>query len=180
MPNTTPHTTHPAAEAAIGRWVLDPAQSSVRFRSKTFWGLSTVKGAFGAVSGEGEVRAGGAARGTLTIQAASLDSGHAKRDTHLRSADFFSAEEHPALVFSARTVAPTGTDGAEVSGDLVIRGTSRPLAFTARITSATERAVTLEADVVIDRADFGMTWNQLGMLTGPSSVEITARFLHQG
>ena len=80
---------------ATGLWQLDPSATTVAVRQKTMWGLVTVKGAFTAVTGQGEVRADGSAVGTLTLRAASLDTGNAKRDTHLKSADFFDADNHP-------------------------------------------------------------------------------------
>jgi polyisoprenoid-binding protein YceI len=182
MSNTTgnPDAGHPAEAATAGRWVLDPAHSSVRFHSKTFWGLVTVKGTFGAVTGEGEVGSDGAVHGTLSVDAASVDTKNAKRDKHLRSADFFSADQHAAIVFTANSVTPSpvSPDSVQVTGDLTVAGTSRPLAFPARITSATADEATLEAEVTVDRADFGITWNQLGMLKGASTVLITARYRH--
>jgi polyisoprenoid-binding protein YceI len=182
MSNTTDSqdATSPAASAAAGRWVLDPAHSSVRFRSKTFWGLLTVKGTFGAVSGEGEVAADGSAHGTLTIETASVDTKSAKRDTHLRSADFLDSDQHATLVFTATSVTPAADGNVDVSGDLAVRGTSRPLTFPARVTSTSPQEATLEAEVAIDRADFGITWNQLGMLTGHDTVTVTARYRHEG
>lgn len=183
MPNPTgtPNTGRPAAtDAAAGRWVLDPAHSSVRIASKTMWGLVTVKGGFADVTGEGEVLPGGAARGSLTVRAASIDTGNAKRDTHLRSAEFFGADEHPDLVFTARSVAPSGNGTAEVTGELTVRGVSRPVAFAARLTVSSAQDVTLEAETALDRAEFGMTWNQLGMIKGATTVTIAARFRHEG
>ncbi|MEW1859664.1 YceI family protein [Streptomyces sp. NPDC088194] len=164
--------------AEAGRWVLDPARSSVGFRSKTFWGLLTVKGTFGTVSGEGEVAPDGTGRGTLTIDAASLDTGNGKRDTHLRSADFFAVDEHPTIVFTAGSVtAPAdGSGEVQVTGDLAVRGVSRPIAFPARVTLASPQEATLEADLPVDRAEFGITWNQLGMLLSPSTVVVTAHY----
>ena len=56
-------------------------------------------------------------------------------------------------------------------------GQSKPLTLTARITEATGEAITLTADAEIDRADFGMTWNQLGMIKGTAQVNVVARFV---
>ncbi|WP_328911973.1 MULTISPECIES: YceI family protein [unclassified Streptomyces] len=170
----------PDPGAAAGHWTLDPARSSVRFHSKTFWGILTVKGEFGSVSGEGDVLPDGTAHGTLTVLAASLDTGNAKRDTHLRSADFFDIEQHTALVFTARTVGAPVDGTVQVAGDLAVRGVTRPLTFPARVTAAGPQDVTLEAEVAIDRGDFGITWNQLGMLKDPSTIAVTAAFRHQG
>jgi polyisoprenoid-binding protein YceI len=165
--------------SAAGLWPLKPAQSTVAIQHKTMWGLVTVKGTFSTVSGEGEVLADGTARGTLTIDAASLDTGHAKRDTHLRSEDFFDVDRHPSIVFTAHRITVAAGETAEVTGELTVRGVTRPLAFTAHATEATDDAVTLTAEVAIDRADFGMTWSMLAMMTGQATVTITARFTRQ-
>ncbi len=68
-----------------GTWVLDPARSTVRLRSKSMWGLVPVKGSFGTVSGEGTVSPAGEVSGTVTVDAASVDTKMGKRDQHLRS-----------------------------------------------------------------------------------------------
>ena len=159
-----------------GRWVLDPARSTVSFQSRSIWGLVNVKGVFSRVSGEGEVRADGSAHGALTIDAASVDTKQGKRDTHLRSKDFFDVEKHPTLSFTASEVS-AGADGtATVSGELTVRGTSKPYTFTARTPEVSADAVTLTAELVIARADFGITWNQAGMIKPNTAVAITARF----
>ncbi|MEW2521193.1 YceI family protein [Actinacidiphila alni] len=181
MPNTTdtsgaPDSARPTAVVGAGHWTLDPAASAVRFRSKTFWGLATVSGVFTGISGAGEVLPDGAGRGTLTIEAATLDTKNAKRDTHLRSADFFAADAHPSFAFTATSVTPGEGDAVTVTGELTVREKTLALAFPARVLSAAADAVTLEAEVSVDRAEFGMTWNQLGMLRGPATINVTARF----
>jgi polyisoprenoid-binding protein YceI len=72
-----------------GEWALEPRASSVGLKSKSIGGLVPVNGAFGEVSGGGAVSAKGEVSGILTVGAASIDTKQAKRDTHLRSADFF-------------------------------------------------------------------------------------------
>ena len=173
----------PAATALAGpsRWTLDPARSSVTLRHKTLWGLSTVRGSFGELGGQAEIGADGSARGRLEIGAASLDTGNAKRDKHLRSADFFNADAHPhivAVLQRAGLGASTGHTGDQVSvsGQLTAAGVTRPLTFTATLAEVTESAVTVRAEAEVDRAQFGMTWNQLGMLRGPATVSVLARF----
>jgi polyisoprenoid-binding protein YceI len=159
-----------------GTWQLDPAASTVGLRHKTMWGLVTVKGAFTAVAGGGEVHADGSATGTLTLEAASVDTKHAKRDTHLRSADFLDADNHPEITFAVRGAERLDGDGVRVTGQLTVRGISRSVTFTARLTDADAAALTLDAEFTVDRDQFGMGWNQLGMMRGLTTVSARLRF----
>ena len=169
-------TERPTLTVAGGVWQIDPAASSVGFLHKTIWGLMTVRGTFPVLSGEGRVAEDGTAKGRVTFDAAGLDTGHRKRDQHLRSADFFDVERHPTIDFAADDVRPLGATGAEVKGWLTVRGVTKPVSFTAEATPVGDDAVTLAATVVFDRADYGMTWNQLGMLVGRAEVTVSLRF----
>jgi polyisoprenoid-binding protein YceI len=159
-----------------GRFTLDPAGSSIAFRHKTFWGLATVRGGFGSVSGTGEVAADGTGHGTLTVSVQSLDTKNAKRDTHLRSKDFFEADAFPEITFEATHIAPTGEGAAQVEGELTVRGNSRKLAVPAKVETQGTDAVVLRGTVDVDRADFGMNWNRGGMISGPATIELQLRF----
>lgn len=159
-----------------GTWQLDPATSTVAVRHKTFWGLMTVKGTFAAVTGDGEVQPDGTAVGTITLDVASLDTGNAKRDEHLRGADFFDAANHPEITFSAHGAELRDGDTVHVVGQLTVRGTSRPKTFTARLVGADAESLTLDAEFTVDREQFGMGWNQLGMIRGLTTVAGTLRF----
>ena len=162
--------------AGPSTWVLDPPQSSVSLRSKSMWGLVTVRGAFSELAGNAEILPGGAARARLEIGAASLNTKNAKRDRHLASADFFNAAEYPSIVADLTSATRTG-DRVDVTGTLTVAGETRPLSFTASLADVGPAGFTLRADgVVVDRADYGITWNQMGMLTGPSTVDVVARF----
>ena len=86
------------SESTVGAWVVDPAGSTAAFESKTFWGLVTVRGTFGGVTGSGAVADDGTFSGELVIDTTKLDTKNKKRDVHLRSADFFDAEKHPTMV----------------------------------------------------------------------------------
>src|SRR5690242_8275337 len=92
-----------ASELQQSPWRLDHDHSSVEFHVKTLWGLVTVKGAFARYEGRLDLSADPAIE--LTIDAASLDTKNAKRDAHLRSADFFAADEHPQVRFRSHTTA---------------------------------------------------------------------------
>lgn len=155
---------------------LDPAGSAVSISHKTFWGLATVRGSFTKLSGSAEILADGSARGRIEVDAESVDTKNAKRDKHLRSADFFNAAKHPQIVVDVAQAAAQGNDVA-TTGTLTVAGQTQPLTLTAKITEASDQAITLRADAEIDRADFGMRWNQLGMLKGPAHVSVVARYV---
>jgi polyisoprenoid-binding protein YceI len=160
-----------------GSWELDPAGSSVTFRHKSIWGLVTVRGTFATVHGSGEIHPDGTASGRLEIDAASVDTKNSKRDTHLRSADFFHADAHPQIVAEIGPVTRQDGASAAVAGTLTVAGVSKPIHLIAKVTQATDDAITLQADGEFDRADFGSTWNRLGMLNGNATVSVTARFI---
>ena len=162
-----------------GQWELDPARSTVAFRHKSMWGLVTVNGRFTGMSGGGEVLPDGTARGTLVLDASSLDTKQGTRDKHLRSAAFFHAEQHPEITFTAHGATLRADGTVQVDGELTVRGTSRTLSFIAHADVATLGAVSLSAQMTVDRAEFGLTWNQLGSLRGLTTVTVDLRFTHK-
>ncbi len=157
-----------------GEWVLDPHNSSVRLKSKV-WGLLPVNGVFSEVSGSGTVSPDGKATGTLQVGAASIDTRNSRRDTHLRSADFFDSDNHPEITFTAGDIRPSA-DGVAVTGALTIRDRTRPLSFDAAVSVAGDGEIWLDAEVRVNRADFGLAWNQLGMVSMTSTLTIHAVF----
>ncbi|MEV7341132.1 YceI family protein [Streptomyces sp. NPDC093544] len=181
MSNTTSnsHSSGSLADIGPGRWTLDQAGSSVRIQNKTLAGLINVKGVFTKVSGEGEVLAGGGAHGSITIDAASVDTKNTKRDVHLRSADFFDVDKHPSLVFTATDVTPVGEGTAQVTGELTVLGKSNALSFTAEASEISPDAVTLTAEVPVDRREFGMALKQAKVIKPVAIVTLTARFVRQ-
>jgi polyisoprenoid-binding protein YceI len=164
-----------SAVAGPGTWSLDAAHSSAAFRHKSMWGLVTVRGTFSDLTGSAEILPDGSARGRLEIGVASLNSKNAKRDKHLKSADFFNGEANPQIIVDVRRATLAGGT-VTASGDLTAGGVTQPLEFTATVVEATADAVTLRAEIEVDRASFGMTWNQMGMLTGLAAVSVVARF----
>ena len=176
----TPSTTAPALQDLLkggtltGEWVLDPRNSSVRLKSKSM-GVIPVKGIFREVSGSGTVSPDGTATGTLLVAAASIDTQNTKRDTHLRSADFFDSDNHPDISFTADDIRPSG-QGVAVTGSLTIRGRTRPLSFDATASVPGDGEVWLDAEVRVNRADFGITWNVLGMVSQISTLTVHAVF----
>jgi polyisoprenoid-binding protein YceI len=158
-----------------GDWALDPGRSTVALSSKSVWGLVPVKGAFREVTGHGKVSEAGEASGAITVAAASIDTKMAKRDTHLRSADFFDVDNHPHIVFQADQVRPTDA-GVNVSGTLTVRGKTNPVTFEATASVHDGNEVWLDAQVPVDRTDFGLTWNRLGMSAVHNTLTVHAVF----
>ena len=160
-----------------GSWTLDTARSEVRLKSRSMWGLAPVKGVFREVTGNGTVSAAGDVTGTITVAARSVDTKNKKRDEHLRSADFFDTANHPEITFAVRSAKAGAGDTVEVSGQLTVRGISRPQNLTARLAGADADALTLDTEFTVDRAEFGLGWNQLGMIRGLTTVAATLRFV---
>jgi polyisoprenoid-binding protein YceI len=148
-----------------GTWTVDPAHSSVEFSVKHL-GIATVRGKFNEFEGALEV---GDEPGSIkvrgTVEAVSVDTNEETRDNHLRSGDFFHAENHPQLVFQSSAIRPLGEDSFEIEGDLTMRGVTRPIVLTAEIQGleidpwGNER-VGLEVSGRLDRGEWGMTFNQ--------------------
>ncbi|TDC66351.1 YceI family protein [Streptomyces hainanensis] len=159
-----------------GTWQLDPAASRVGISHRGMWGLITVRGAFATVGGRGEVTADGAAAGVVTLDAASLDTGHAKRDGHLRGAGFFDAEHHPEITLAVDGAERTGDDTVRAAGRLTVRGVSRPITVSATLADVADDALTLTTEFTVDRAEFGVGRKQLGMMPGLTTVTATLRF----
>jgi polyisoprenoid-binding protein YceI len=174
------HMTAPVVQALLkdgalaGEWALDPRKSSIRLKSKVY-GLVPVNGVFREVSGHGTVSPDGAVSGTLTIAAASIDTKNVRRDTHLRSADFFDSDSNPDITFTADAIRPSGQVVA-VTGVLTVRGRTRPLSFDAAVSVHGDGEIWLDTEFGINRADFSLTWNWLGMVSAISTLTVHAVF----
>ena len=117
--------------------------------------------------------------GTITVAAGSIDTKNKKRDAHLRSADFFDADNHPGITVSVDGIAPSGTD-AQVTGTLAVRDRTRPVSFDAQVSAVDAAAeIWLDAEVPVNRADFGLTWNQMGMASMDNTITVHAVFTRQ-
>lgn len=149
-------------------WDIDAAHTSAGFKVRHLM-VSHVRGHLGAVSGTvviDEVNPA-ASRVDVSIAVAGIDTRDAKRDEHLRSADFFDVANHPNVTFKS-TAVREGRDGAgslEVTGDLTIRGTTRPVTLAVEPLATavgdpwgnTRRGAAAKARV--NRKDYGLQWN---------------------
>lgn len=149
-----------------GRWTLVSNRSSVTFRNKTAWGLSTVTGTFSDFSGDGIVAE--TVTGRLTIRATSLHTGLDMRDKHLRSADFFDVENHPDIVAEVSGAQAAGADSTRLRVTLTVRGTQRPVELPVTVQILDDGAVQVSGGCAVDRREFGVSGNLLGMV-GPAT-----------
>ena len=175
--------TSPALQALLqdgtlaGSWTLDPARSEVRLESRHTWGLRPLAGVFRQVTGNGTVTAAGEVTGTITVAAGSIDTKNKMRDKDLRSAEFFDVANHPDITFTVEASAPAG-GGVRVTGSLTVRGRTRPVCFDARVSAAADE-VRLDAELPVNRADFGLTWSPMGMASLNNTIAVHAVFTRQ-
>ncbi len=158
-----------------GAWTLDGAKSSVGLRTKSVWGLVKVNGVFGQVTGAAVISAAGEATGTITVAAASIDTGVKKRDDHLRSADFFDAAKYPDITFSATSVTLSG-ENATVAGTLTVRDQTKPVTVSGAVSANGTDEISLDAELPVNRSQYGMSFNQLGMMSLDNIITIHAVF----
>ena len=145
-------------------YVMDKAHAQVTFMVGHL-GFSTVQGQFREFEAEIDFDPGRveATRVSFTVDTASVDTNWPDRDKHLRSRDFFDSGTYPTMTFASTSVLPTGTDTAEITGNLTIRDTTRPVTLQARLNklgpSPFDPNQTIAGFTVtgeIDRAEFGM------------------------
>jgi polyisoprenoid-binding protein YceI len=159
-----------ASDVSTSTWNIDPAHSAAEFKVKHMM-ISNVRGKFSGISG---VLHRFEADHTQSTQ-------DAQRDGHLKSADFFDVEKFPAMTFKSTHIEKK-SDGFAVTGDLTIRGVSKPVVLDVEEVSEPAKdpwgntRIGLTATAKINRKDFGLTWNTAletgGVLVG-EDVTIT-------
>jgi len=157
-----------------GSWTLDPARSEVRLSTRHTFGLLPLHGVFRKVSGNGTVTVAGDASGVITVGAGSIDTRNSTRDNHLRSADFFDVANHPDFTFAADGVTPAD-GGVRVAGRLTVRGRTLPVSFDAKVSEAGGE-VLLDGELQVNRGDFGLTWNRMGIASMHNTITVHAVF----
>jgi polyisoprenoid-binding protein YceI len=160
---TQPSTT--TSTPTLARWTVDASHTSVGFSVRHMM-ITNVRGEFQKLSGDvlHDPAKPELARISASIDVASLSTREEKRDAHLRSADFFDAEAHPAMTFESKRIQKRG-DGLDVTGDLTIRGVTREVVLAVDDITAEhtdpwgQRRIGASAKAKIRRSDYGMTWN---------------------
>jgi polyisoprenoid-binding protein YceI len=163
---------------AAGSWVLNGSTTVIRLKSKSIWGLVPVNGVFRQVSGDGTVSPSGDVTWTITVAAGSVDTRNKQRDNHLRSADFFDADSYPAITFTVDEVNTAG-NGLTVAGRLSVHGRTRPVSFDVSVSRFDAKEAHLDGELHVNRADFGLTWNRLGMVSMDNTIIVHAVFTRQ-
>ena len=157
----------------LGGWRIDPACSSVEFRTPTLWGLATVDGRFERYDGSLDLQRSPAIE--LVIDAGSLTTKNSFRDRHLRSADFLDVENHPEVRFVSDTATPDG-DTLKVRGRLYAAGKSIPLELDARLRRVGDE-FEVDARTYADHRKLGMSHGILGMIPTPSELIVHGRLV---
>ncbi|MFE3325535.1 YceI family protein [Streptomyces sp. NPDC059176] len=162
---TTSREVGPALTAVTGEYTIDPAHSSIGFTVRHAM-VTNVRGTFG--EHEGTLHLDGSAPSASTavidVKIASIDTGIADRDGHLRSGDFFDAEQFPLMSFRSTRAEQLGGDTFRITGDLTIKDVTRPLSIDLEFNGAAtdvygNERVGFEGSAEILRSDWGLTWN---------------------
>jgi polyisoprenoid-binding protein YceI len=149
---------------SAGVWNLAPDRSTITFKIRNMWGLINVKGRFTDFNGDGQVTGKGGIFGRLDIRTASLRTGIRKRDEHLQSADFFDVERFPEISVVVTAVQPTTGNAADLRATFTIKGVTAPVPLPVRVAMRDDGSVQVSAKTEVDRAQFGLDWNRLGMI----------------
>ena len=175
--------------ASLPRWVIDNGHSRVGFSVRHLM-IANVRGEFRAFTGElafdpSDLSSGGV---TVSIEAASIDTRHEKRDSDLRGPLFFDAEKYPQLKFASRSAQRSG-DGWEVRGDLTIRDQTHEVVLNVEAptpevkTPFGELRIGVAASTKIKRSQWGLSWNKTletgGVLIGDDiKIELELELSH--
>ncbi|MGF7218882.1 polyisoprenoid-binding protein YceI [Spirosoma lacussanchae] len=146
-------------------WVIDPTHSEVQFKVKHLM-VSTVTGLFSQYEGQLEMAGDDFEDATITFSAdvASISTGNEQRDGHLKSADFFDAEQFPKLTFTSTGMKKTGTDTYDLTGDLTMHGVTKPVSLKAEYGGQMQdfygqTKAGFEVVGVLKRKEFGLSWD---------------------
>ena len=153
-----------AVEDISGDYTIDPTHTRIGFSTRHAM-VTTVRGQFTEFSGTAHVDAANpaASQVSLTIQTSSIDTGVADRDAHLRSADFFNADENKEITFVSTQVTRDGDDWV-ITGDLTINGITKPISVPFELTGSAKDPfgnvrIGFEGGTAISRKEWGVTWN---------------------
>jgi polyisoprenoid-binding protein YceI len=158
-------TTSVAQETLTGDYTLDLAHTRIGFSARHAM-VTKVRGQFNEFNGSAFLDAENPANSKveITIKAASIDTRNADRDAHLRSNDFFAMDEYPEITFRSTRVEAVGENKFDVTGDLTIRGTTKPVTINFELNGSVVDPwggfrVGFEGQATINRKDWGVSFN---------------------
>ena len=160
-----------------GAWNLAPDRSAITFKIRNMWGLLRVKGRFTEFSGDGQLTGNGAVYGRLDIRAASLRTGIGRRDQHLCSADFFDVERYPEISVVVTALQPTTGSAAELQASFTVKGNNEPVPLPITVAELDDGSVRISGETKVDRAQFGLGWNKLGVMSATATIAADAIFV---
>jgi polyisoprenoid-binding protein YceI len=163
---------------AAGSWRLDPAATTVTLSTRAMYGLVRVKGRLAALDGHGSVDAAGEVSGTLTISSASIDTGNKRRDEHLRSVQFFNADDYPEITYALSGASMAADGQVRVSGSLTVRRRSEPLDLLVTVRALGQDRIVATTSVTVDRSRWGISWASGGARLA-TDVQVNAEFVRQ-
>lgn len=161
---------------ATTKWAIDPTHSEIGFKVKHMM-FTNVSGKFDQYNGIFETQDDDFTSAAITFSADinSIDTRNADRDNHLKSGDFFDAENHPKLTFTGKSFTKLSDTDYELAGDLSIKGVSKevklPVEFSGLMKDPWGNTkVGLNIEGKINRKDWGLNWNSAletgGVLVG--------------
>jgi len=175
-----------ATAQALDTYKVDPAHSSIGF-SVDHMVIDTVVGRFRQFDGSITVdpdNGNALKQASATIQAKSIDTDVEKRDTHLRSPDFFDADKYPTITFES-----TGVQGQTLTGKFTMHGVTKEISMPFKVKGPIKDPMgnthlSLEANTKLDRKDYGLTWNKVmeagGLMVGEDiTIQINGSFVKQ-
>jgi polyisoprenoid-binding protein YceI len=151
----------------MGTWKFDPYHTQVEFSAKHL-GMMTVRGHFKEITAGGELHPDEPERSTVeaTINTASIRTHNEQRDKDLRSSNFLEIDKYPTITFKSTKIEPVGGDEYRVTGDLTIKGVTRPVTLNAVKYGEFNdpmmgHRIGYAAETKVNRKDFGMNFDMM-------------------
>jgi len=173
----------------MATWKLDTAHSEVKFKVKHLV-VSTVSGNFDKFAATVESSKADFSDAAITFEADvnSINTKSEQRDGHLKSPDFFDAANHPTITFKSKSLKPVSGDDYELTGDLTIRGTTKPIKLNVTYNGTVNGfggsfdVAAFEVTGKINRQEYGLKWSALtesgGIVVGDDvKIEVLAEFV---